>query len=434
MPWQQYVADVIGEIDPGTGRLAYSEWGLTVPRQSGKSTFVLAKATHRCSATKFFGPRQKVVYTAQTRQKAREKWEEDYCAELEASPSFRARVSVHKGNGNEHIRFVNGSRFGIEATTEKAGHGSTLDEAFIDEAFAQVDSRLEQAFGPAMITRVLKQLAWISTAGWSDGSPYLLAKVHAGRAQVEAGRRSGLAYFEWSAPDGADPSDRDVWRSCMPALGYTISEDAIAEELDKAIREDKLNDFRRAYLNLWVPRGAVSDEAIPGWAALADPDAERGAAPVFGVATSPDRAWSAIAVAWRRPDGHRHVMLADYGESTTWVRSRVAELVARWGGKVVVDKASRGLVPNAVAPSEEEQARAHNLLYDAAVAGTVHHGNEKALNVAVRAAQWRPSGNTRALDRKGSLDISPLAAAALAVHGLESAVSVYEDRPLLTLG
>ena len=49
------------------------------------------------------------------RQKAREKWEEDYVAELEHSARFRSRVSTHKGNGNEHIRFSNGSRFGIEA-------------------------------------------------------------------------------------------------------------------------------------------------------------------------------------------------------------------------------------------------------------------------------------------------------------------------------
>jgi hypothetical protein len=136
MEWQQYVADVILEIDPDTGRLAFDEYVLTVPRQSGKSTFVLAKAAHRASATGFFGGRQRLVYTAQTRGKAREKWEEDFVADLQASRKFRGRVTTHLGNGNEHLRFTNGSRFGIEANTEKAGHGGTLDEAFIDEAFS----------------------------------------------------------------------------------------------------------------------------------------------------------------------------------------------------------------------------------------------------------------------------------------------------------
>lgn len=419
MPWQQYVADVIGEIDPKTGRLAYSEWGLTVPRQSGKSTFVLAKAVHRCSATKFFGPRQKVVYTAQTRQKAREKWEEDYAAELEASASFKSRVSVHKGNGNEHIRFINGSRFGIEATTEKAGHGGTLDEAYIDEAFAQVDGRLEQAFGPAMITRVLKQLAWISTAGWSDGSPYLQGKVAAGRRQVGSDKRSGLAYFEWSAPEDADVSDRDVWRACMPALGHTITEDAIAAELDKAILEDKLHDFRRAYLNLWVPRSTRTDEGLPGWPSLIDHAGERPRNPSFGLATAPDRSWSAIAVAWRRQDGNAHVQLADYKRTTAWVEDRAAELLGQWGGALHVDTASRGLVDGANELSAPEQARAHNALSDLVVKSKVRHSGDEALDIAARAFQWRLSGDTRVMDRKSSTDISPLVAAALAVWGID---------------
>ena len=141
MPWQQHIADVLGEIDDETGQLAYDEFGLTVPRQSGKSIFVLAKATHRCSATDFFGKRQDIVYTAQTRKDARAKFEKEYAAVLEASTYFRPKTDPRWGNGNEHIRYANGSRFSIEANTEKAGHGGTLDEAYIDEAFAHVDGR-----------------------------------------------------------------------------------------------------------------------------------------------------------------------------------------------------------------------------------------------------------------------------------------------------
>jgi len=249
MPWQQLVADVVMEVDPETGRLAYQEMGLTVPRQSGKSTWVEAKAAHRCTATGFFGTRQHVVYTAQTRSKAREKWEEEFVADLEASRDFRGRISVHKGNGNEHIRFANRSRWGLESSTEKAGHGPTLDEAYIDEAFAHRDFRLEQAFGPAMITRANKLLAWISTAGWVGSSEYLREKVDLGRLVALEGRQRGIAYFEWSAPEGADPGDEDVWRACMPALGRTITVEAIRAEYEKARDGGKLNEFRRAYLN-----------------------------------------------------------------------------------------------------------------------------------------------------------------------------------------
>jgi phage terminase large subunit-like protein len=266
MPWQQLVADVTGEIDPETGRLAYDEFGLTVPRQSGKSTFVLAKSTHRANATAFFGPRQHLVYTAQTRLKAREKWEEDFCAALAESRTFAGRHRKNLGSGQEHIRWRNGSRFGIESNTEKAGHGGTLDECYIDEAFAQPDWRLEQAFGPAMITRANKLLAWISTAGWLGASPYLEDKVAVGRAAAAEGRQHGLVYFEWSAPEDADPGDPAVWRGCMPALGLTIDEDAIRGEYEKAVRSLKLNEFRRAYLNQWVPK----DEAAEEWSVIGE--------------------------------------------------------------------------------------------------------------------------------------------------------------------
>lgn len=259
MPWQQDAADVILEIDPVTALLAYDEYVLTVPRQSGKSTFVEAKATHRCTATGFFGARQHIVYTAQTRKKALEKWEEDFLPDLQASSYFKNRFKANKPPGNEHFRFTNGSRWGLEAATETAGHGSTLDEAYLDESFAHKDWRLEQALGPAMITRKNKQMGIISTAGWLDGSPYLEAKVAVGRAAVEEGLQSGTAYFEWAADPGADPGDEATWWSCMPALGHTITVEAIRGEYRKALAQGKLNEFRRAYLNQWVPQDAGED-------------------------------------------------------------------------------------------------------------------------------------------------------------------------------
>jgi hypothetical protein len=39
--------------------------------------------------------------------------------------------------------------------------------------------------------------------------------------------------------------DPGTWRACMPAIGHTVSEQAVRAELD---RLDRL-EFRRAYLN-----------------------------------------------------------------------------------------------------------------------------------------------------------------------------------------
>ena len=68
-----------------------------------------------------------------------------------------------------------------------------------------------------------------------------------------------------------------------------------------------------------------------------------------------------------------------------------------------------------------DRAKADNALYDAVLLGTVRHGNEAALNTAVRAARWRHVSDTRVLDRKGDTDISPLIAASLAAYAVQTA-------------
>jgi phage terminase large subunit-like protein len=433
MPWQQAVADVVLEVDPSTGRLVYDEFGLTVPRQSGKSTFVLAKSTHRCSATGFFGPRQRLVYTAQTRQKARAKWDEDFAAALAQSPAFKSRVRPHRGPGNEHLRFANGSKFGIEANTEKAGHGDTLDEAYIDEAFAQADFRLEQAFGPAMITRINKQLGWISTAGWVDASPYLQAKVAVGRAVVDD-PTSRIAYFEWAAEDDCDPGDPAVWWGCMPALGYTISEDAIRGEYTKAVLADKLNDFRRAYLNLWVQKDTAGDAVISlnTWFALADRSPNP--APHVGrvsvaVDSDPNRGRTSIVSAGLRADGVPMVELVENLPGVDWAAARLREICERNPvASVAIDK--RSAAASLIAPLEAarvpvvgldaaQMAQACGQFYDAAMeTGLLRHLDQLELAEALKGAVTRPLGDAWAWDRKKpTADITPLTAATLALWG-----------------
>jgi hypothetical protein len=129
MPWQRQVADVAMEVDPATGRLAYREVVLTTPRQSGKTTLELAVLVQRCRTW----PRSRALYSAQDRIHARLKWEDDHVAALERSP-FAGEFKVRYQRGDEAIRWHNGSRHGITAPGEKAGHSDVLDLAVADEA------------------------------------------------------------------------------------------------------------------------------------------------------------------------------------------------------------------------------------------------------------------------------------------------------------
>jgi hypothetical protein len=58
----------------------------------------------------------------------------------------------------------------------------------------------------------------------------------------------------------------------MPALGRTITVAAIRAEYRKAAAAGKLNEFRRAYLNQWVPKDVTDDWSVIGadaWGACA---------------------------------------------------------------------------------------------------------------------------------------------------------------------
>ena len=72
---------------------------------------------------------------------------------LDASP-LKGTYSVRAANGSEAIRFTNGAVIELlVSTTTKAGHGQVWDLCVLDEAFTQVDSRVETTILPAFATR-----------------------------------------------------------------------------------------------------------------------------------------------------------------------------------------------------------------------------------------------------------------------------------------
>ncbi|MGI5232871.1 terminase large subunit domain-containing protein [Actinoallomurus sp. CA-142502] len=423
MPWQQHVADVALEVDPDTGLLAYREVDLTVPRQSGKTSLLLAVMVHRALG---FGRRQNIVYTAQTRNDARKKWEDDHLPILDASP-LRAMYEVRKTNGNEAIKWSNGSMHGITSSTEKAGHGATLDLAVIDEAFAHEDARLEQGLSPTMITRPQPQL-WVPSTAGTARSAYLRQKVDTGRVRAELGLTDAVAYFEWSAPPDADPADPATWRGCMPALGHTISEAAIRAEHERL----PLAEYRRAYLNMWPDDAPEEWQVIPKgpWEDRCDPESQPAGLFAFAVDMTPDRSYAAIGVAGYRADELLHVEVAEHQRGGGWVVERIREMRDRWRPcAVVVDGAGPAgslIAPleaagiEVVKPSARDVMQACGQFYDAVCdSGELRHRGQAPLNAALAGAAKRPLGDGWAWNRRGlSVDISPLVAVTNAAWGL----------------
>lgn len=436
MPWQKYVTDVALELDPETGLFVHREAGLSVSRQQGKTELILGLQVHRAMAWH----RQNIIYAAQDRNMARQRWEDEFWEKISDSDLSR-RARIRKSNGNEKILWpATRSRMGITANTESAGHGPALDLGIIDEAFKHEDDRLEQAFSPAMTTRPMAQLWWAS-AGGTTRSAWLNKKRAIGRALIEEAWKTGVwpgvCYFEWFAPEDMPRDDPATWYATLPALGHTVSEAVIAAEL---VKMDPA-EFDRAYLNRTRKPTPPTDPNVPKgkWPGLVDSGSRPVAAGVaLAVDVSKDRSWSSISAASRRADGRVHLEVVARRPGTDWVVPALVKLRDLWKPVAVAIASSgapaRSLIDDLVSagietPKDKDRPQRGDLavmragditeacaqMADAMNQGTVRHLDQVPLTAAVNGARTRRNGDAWQLDRTASLvDISPLCAAVFA--------------------
>lgn len=448
MPWQQHVANVALEIDPADGGLWYRGVDLGVPRQSGKTTFILPWFVWRAEASHMLGGRQRMLYTAQTGKDANEKFDEDYVEDLAAARAMRGRYRNRNHQGRKSIRFQSGSLLSPVAPTGTVGHGKSLDAGALDEAWAQKDARVEDGWRPAMITRRNAQLLRTSTAGKNQAeSPYWYDVVHRGRGIVEAADpESRLAFFEWCAEPDDDPEDPATWWKCMPALGYTQTEAAVRHELENIT--GGLPAFKRAFLNVW----AEDDERVSplpedNWTNCADAASVRDKdhRPVLAIDVRPDRGRSAVAMAGLRPDGLPMGRVIRYGDGTSWVAQFVAQQVKDKGAYAVVwdtigpANSLRPDIEDALGGETDvvlhgmnttEVTDACQQMYDAVVTEQFRHRGQAEVDDAVKGLAKRELGGGRfAWDRaKADVDISPIVAmtdAAWALKNLDPPAATF---------
>ncbi|MHA7275357.1 hypothetical protein ACX80O_02320 [Arthrobacter sp. Hz1] len=335
MPWQQDFLAVACEIDPETGLFWYQNIVLILPRQGGKTSVSRGKMTHRAMTT----ADGLMLYTAQDRNKARKRLEKNFYNPIKGSPLGQYLNRPRWQAGSEAVRWGNGAELGIDAVGRKTGHGDTLHEAHVDEAYAHRDTSIEQGIKPSLITVTGSQMFVLSAAGDLDAA-YLLRKAEVGRALVTSGRESRTMYWEFAAPLDADPSDPQTALSAHPAITHTISLQTVMDDILTATDPE---DAYRAYYSWW-PKAKAPDRVIPTelWEnTYADEDAVLwNGTPFWTVDTDPDREWSAIGMAAKSndPKARCYLECLDRQLGTAWVVKTLVELRSRFGGnQVAVD-------------------------------------------------------------------------------------------------
>jgi phage terminase large subunit-like protein len=419
--WQSAVNHVAGEFDPDTGEMVHGVVVLHVPRRAGKSAICLAQLARRVLGQ----ARSQSWYTAQTGGDAGRTFRREWLPILRSSGMVRHLKTSLRAGGESFELLAKSSSATCFAPVESALHGTNVDLAVIDEAWAHdtdAGRGIEMAVFPAQLTRPGAQ-TWIVSAGGTLASTWFDGWLERGEASLEAGR-PGIAIFEWGADNTApdyDPTRPATWWQAHPALGDTITERAVAGELERA---SDIANFERSILNVWPrPRQLGSAIALDDWATLADLDTP--ATPVaLAFDVSADRANASLVTAGRTAAGTTVVEVLAYRRGAAWLEDEVrAWRRANPFAVIVADSLAAGTVADRLEAAgvdvlrtgAAQMGRACADLVDQIAARSIAHRAQAVLDDTLANAGRRILGDGWAWSRRNSeSDISPLVAATLA--------------------
>jgi hypothetical protein len=434
-PEQRLALDHLFAMKPD-GRVAAMEFALICSRQNMKTGLFKQAAL----GWLFITEERLIVWSAHEFGTAQEAFR-DMTTMVESCPMLDRQVKqIHRGNGDEAIELLSGSRLKFKARTKGGGRGLSGGKVVLDEAYALKPEHMG-ALLPLLSAQPDPQVVFGSSAGQSMSD--VLRSV---RDRGRAGGDPSLAYLEWCDDlpgECAEPrcehglqakgcrlDDPARWARANPAMGRRISAEYIANER----RALPPTEFARERLGWWDEPEDNGPPVINAgqWADQADAESapEEPVGVSFAVAVAQDRTWACIAASGRRADGGSHVEIVENRPGTRWVAERVVELRDEWQpcavvvnpagpeGSLIADLTDAGV--DVVQPSARELGQAFGMFFDGVVVEkTLWHRPDAVLDRALMGARDRPLGDAKTWDQRGATDISPLVAATNALWGFE---------------
>ena len=273
-PWQRVALE--GQLSHRHGKLVHREALVSTARQNGKTVALSALAGWWLTDhARSFGP-QSVVTTAHKLDRAVSVFRE-LAPVLEEKHGGKVTWSY----GRNRVELPDGSVWQVMAATPSNAHGSTNDLVIVDEVWNISSDVIFDAYRPSMIARKNPMLSMWSTAG-DESSTVMLQLREQAMQHIESGEQGNLFMAEWSPPPGMDYKNPEAWRWANPALGHTISTEALLA----ASNTPDWQAFLRAHANVWVssasawlPHGLwdsfITDDPMPAGGYLAiDTDLE----------------------------------------------------------------------------------------------------------------------------------------------------------------
>lgn len=385
----------------------------------------------------------------------------------EEAVTLRPTSALIFGPGKKLVRQPVTPRLRFLARSRGSGRSFTCDCLVWDEAMILTADQVGASM-PTMSAVPNPQLWYLASAGYPDSTQ--LAMI---RRRGIRGNDPDLAYFEWSIRPHNDLCPRDLtrgrrsnefivcaehddrddplsWAKANPALGYRITAEHIARELN-GMPDDAFN-VERLGAGHWP-----TDEE--GWLAVSEDQWNACETSVLGgtvtpvcfaVDVTPDLTAACISVAWQRPSDGLIIVenpRDGYRPGTGWVVPRLLELRRKWrplgiavpktapASALIDDAENHGLELLKVTAAEEAQA--FTLMITAIRDKTLGQlGPDEApyLRSAMARAETRDIGDgMRGWSRKNSdLNITPLTSATLAYWAFDKLRRNYD--PLRSIG
>lgn len=231
-PWQEWLSIHVGEL-LDDGRPRFRTVLILIARQQGKTTWA-RKLTLFWLFVINVGM---VLATSTDRQYAKISWQA-VCGMAEGNEFLSAELgpgAVRKTIGEEQLTTLGGSAYKFAASNGRAGRSLTINRLLLDELREHSDFSAWNAAVNAMNAVYDAQVVAISNQG--DVSAIVLDSLRLpALTYIETGvgdPRLGL--FEWSAPQGSDPTDLAALAMACPDLGRRTDPDVLMAAAMKAV-------------------------------------------------------------------------------------------------------------------------------------------------------------------------------------------------------
>ena len=427
LPWQEYVLKDILTIDKA-GLWIRKTNLILVARQNGKTH--LARMLILAHLIKW---ETNVLIMSSNRSMALDTFRQ-VTHLIETNDHLKGFVKqIRYANGTESIEMLSGARLDVVASTRDGSRGRTVNGLLFIDELREIDEEGYRAAMPTTRAHAGSHVLLTSNAG--DAFSKVLNDL---RERALDHPPKSFGFYEYSAPQYCKINDRVAWAQANPALGYTITEEAIEE----AISTSPIENTRTETLCQWIdslsspwPHG-VLEETSDSTLTITP-----GALTMFGFDVSPSRRNASLVAGQIMPDGKIAIGILETFESQVAVDDlRIAASIKGWADiyrprMVLFDKYTTASIAERLANagvitmdcSGQQFYQACGDLLDGLVNHrVVHNGQDELISQFNNCSAKVNDSSWRIVKRKSAGDVSAPISIAMVVSHLMKPQSVAQ--------